>query len=135
MRMNLCNTNTKIRPKVRKLKFYTKNIVDIVLHNFKLYFYKKITDRGIESQILTYGMKSQIEQNINSVKLSFEEEITKQDIITVATLRNIQFKDKEFAKEHIKLNKKDIKTIYEVEINDIDGTIHQLIFELKTYNK
>jgi len=99
-----------------------------------LYFYK-ITDKGNNSQLLTNGMKSQHEQKTDSVNLKLEDEITNQDIITLATLKCIKLKDKEFAKEHIKINKKNIKTTYEVEINDIDGHIHHLIFEIKTYNK
>lgn len=63
------------------------------------------------------------------------DEITKNDIITIASLKNITFKDKSFAKEHITIQKINIKTSYEVEINDIDGKIHHLFFEIKTYNK
>ena len=79
-------------------------------------------------------MKSQKKENIE-FELCIEDEITKQDIITLASLKNIKFKDKEFAKEHIKVNKKDVKTIYEVEINDSDGLIHHLVFEIKAYSK
>ena len=75
-----------------------------------------------------------IRDSNNSVKLRVEDEITKQDIITLASLRNICFKDKEFAKEHITINKKNIRTIYDVEIYDVDGVVHQLIFEIKTFN-
>lgn len=99
-----------------------------------MYFYK-ITDKGNNSQLLTNGMKSQHEQKTDSVNLKLEDEITNQDIITLAMLKCIKLKDKDFAKEHIKINKKNIKTTYEVEINDIDGHIHHLIFEIKTYNK
>lgn len=80
-------------------------------------------------------MKSKSSNDQKPNKVDGEEDITKQDIINLALLRNINFKDKNYAKEHITIQKKNIKTSYEVEISDIDGHKHQLIFELKKYSK
>jgi len=80
-------------------------------------------------------MKSQPSTAQNIIKSDSTDDITKQDIINLALLKNITFKDKNYAKEHIIIHKKDIKTSYEIEISDIDGEKHQLIFELKTYGK
>ena len=80
-------------------------------------------------------MKSQPSRNRKTIKSDNSDDITKQDIINLATLKNIIFKDKNYAKKHITIQKKNIRTVYEVEISDIDGKTHQLIFELKTYSK
>ncbi|MCA5005181.1 hypothetical protein [Sphingobacterium bovistauri] len=80
-------------------------------------------------------MKSQSSDDRNTNKIDNTEDITKQDIINLALLKNINFKDKDYAKEHIIIQKKNIKTSYEVEIIDIDGQKHKLIFDLKKYSK
>lgn len=80
-------------------------------------------------------MKSQSSNEQKTNKANYIEEITKQDIINLASLKNIKFKDKDYAIEHITIHKKNIKTSYEIEISDIDGQKHQLIFEVKKYSK
>lgn len=80
-------------------------------------------------------MKSQPKINHTATQLDSTNEITKQDIINLATLKNITFTDVNYAKEHIAIKKKKIKTSYEIEISDVDGSKHQLIVEVKTYNK
>lgn len=80
-------------------------------------------------------MKSPSANDNNGNLVDGSDEITKQDIINLATLKNINLIDKNYAKNHITIRKKKIMTSYEIEINDIDGKKHQLIFELKTYKK
>lgn len=80
-------------------------------------------------------MKSQPKIDHNATKFDSTEDITKQDIINLATLKNITFTDVNYAKEHIAIRKKNIKTSYEIEISDVDGKKHQLIFEIKTYKR
>lgn len=80
-------------------------------------------------------MKSQNENNKKVNDELIKDEITKQDILTLASLKKIKFTDQKFAKEHIIINKKSVKTTYEVEILDIDGKVHHIVLELKTYSK
>ena len=95
----------------------------------------KSTVNTLHQSTLIYGMKSPSVNDNNANLVDGSDEITKQDIINLATLKNINLIDKNYAKNHITIRKKKIMTSYEIEINDIDGKKHQLIFELKTYKK
>ncbi|MBL1409957.1 hypothetical protein [Sphingobacterium faecale] len=73
-------------------------------------------------------------ENENKNTLQTEsKEITEKDIISLLNLKKINLKDQEYAKQHLKINRKSKKTIFEVQVTDIDGQIHSFQFELKTY--
>ncbi|GEM_PF-2916863 len=61
------------------------------------------------------------------------KEITEKDVINLISIKNIPLKDKEYAKEHIVIEKKSKTDCYEIQITDIDGKVHSFHIELKTY--
>lgn len=77
------------------------------------------------------NFKKENEKN-NSLPAA-SKEITEKDILSILSLKNIKIKDQEYAKKHLKINRKSEKSIFEVQVTDIDGQIHSLQFELKTY--
>lgn len=79
-------------------------------------------------------MKNQSLTNNESNTNHDEIEITEKDIVSLLALHNIKLIDVEYALQHLTIKKKNINTSYEIELHDINGQKHQMIFEIKIYN-